>query len=230
MNKTIIALALTSILAACGSGSDGSQQQPVAQDQQQQAAPVASEQQKPVEQVRPVAQERQQGTQAVAPVAPEQPKLDPIKESDYLDPMSQQAGLPFEAEEEQPIGEWEAKYLNQGVVRAILEYKMVGEPLKAELAAQMGEGFDAWIKRDVERCVADTEPTLKDPELRLYWVKVMCTGQAYGYWGLVNGTSGTEGTPRQCLEQGKCGFIFEQYDTNPVVDARIDPDYSKVSY
>ena len=207
MNKTIIALALTSILAACGSGSDGSQHQPVDRGQQQ----------KPIEQVQPVAQERQQEPQAVAPVVPEQPKLDPIKESDYLDPMSQQAGLPFEApkaEEEQPIGEWEAKYLNQGVVRAILEYKMVGEPLKTELAAEMGEGFDAWIKKDVGRCVADTEPTLNKPELRLYWAKVMCTGQAYGYWALVNGTSGTEGTPRQCFEQGKCGFIFKQYDLN----------------
>lgn len=193
MKRTILALALTSILAACGSGSD--------------TQPVAPEQQQEPQVVTPVAQEQQ----------PEQPKLDPIKESDYLDPMSQQAGLPFEppkAGEEQPIGDWEAKYLHNGVVRAILEYKMVGEPLKTELAAEMGDGFDAWIKKDVERCVADTEPALKNPELRLYWARVMCTGQAYGYWALVNGTAGTEGTPRQCFEQGKCGFIFRQYDLN----------------
>lgn len=193
MKHTILSIALTTILAACGAGSD--------------AQPAAQEQQKPVEQVQPVSPEQQ----------PEQPKLDPIKESEYLDPMSQQAGLPFEAtknEEEKPISDWEAKYLHNGVVRAILEYKMVGESLKAELATEMGAGFDAWIKADMERCVADTEPTLKSPELRLYWARVMCTGQAYGYWALVNGTSGTEGGPRQCLERGKCGFIFKQYDLN----------------
>ena len=193
MKRTIISIALTSLLAACGSGSD--------------TQPVAPERHDHVEQVQPVTPERQ----------PEQPKLDPIKESEYLDPMSQQSGLPFEApkvEEEQPIGDWEAKYLHNGVVRAILEYKMVGESLKTELAAEMGAGFDAWIKADTERCVTDTEPTLRNPELRLYWAKVMCTGQAYGYWALVNGTSGTKGTPRQCFEQGKCGFIFEQYDLN----------------
>lgn len=211
MKRTIISIALTSILAACGTGGD--------------AQPVAQEQQKPVEQVQPVAQGLQQEPQVVAPAAPEvQPepqKLDPIAQSDYLDPMSDQGGLPFEApraEEEQPIGDWESKYLHNGVVRAILEYKMVGEPLKAELAAEMGEGVDAWIKKDVERCVADTEPTLRNPKLRIYWVKVMCTGQAYGYWALVNGTSGTEGTPRQCLEKGYCGFMFKQYDlTSPFI-------------
>lgn len=208
MKRTILSVALTSILAACGAGSD--------------AQPVAPEQQEQHQQVTPVAPEQQ----------PEPQRIDPIKESEYLDPMSQQAGLPFEApkaEEEQPIGDWEAKYLNTGVARAIIEYKMVGESLKAELAAEMGEGFDAWIKKDVERCVADTEPTLKNPELRLYWAKVVCTGQAYGYWALVNGTAGTEGTPRQCFEQGKCGFMFRQYDlsaSEPLVNPMSGIDNS----
>ena len=194
MNRTIIAMALTSILAACGSGSD---KQPVAQGQQEQ-----------VERVQPVASEQQV----------EQPKIDPIAQTGYLDPMSGQSGTPFEAPsaEEAPVSEWDVKYLNQGVARAILEYKMVGEPLKAELAAEMGEGVDAWIKKDVERCVSDTMPSVINEEKRAPLVKLMCTGQAYGYWALVNGTSGTKGTPRQCLEKGYCGYMFEQYDVLPL--------------
>lgn len=189
MNRTIIALALISLLAACGAGSDA----------------------------QPVAQEQQQATQVAAPEPLEQPRLDPIKESEYLDPMSDQSGTPFEAPsaEEAPVGEWDIKFLNQGIARAILEYKMVGESLKAELAAEMGEGVDAWIKKDVERCVADTMPNVINEEKRAPWVKIMCTGQAYGYWALVNGTSGTKGTPHQCLEKGYCGYMFEQYDVQP---------------
>lgn len=179
MKRTILSIALTSILAACGSGSDA---QPVAPEQQQ-----------------------------------EQPKLDPIKESEYLDPMSGQSGIPFEAPkvEEAPVGEWDIKFLNQGVARAILEYKMVGEPLKAELAVEMGEGVDAWIKKDVERCIAGTMPNVVNEEKRAPLVRLVCTGQAYGYWALVNGVAGTEGTPRQCLEKGYCGFMFKQYDLSP---------------
>lgn len=191
MKRTIISIALTSILAACGAGSD--------------AQPVAPGQKKPVEQVQPVAQEQQV----------EQPKIDPIAQHDQLDPMSNSVGTPFEGPkvEEEPVPEWQLKFLNMGVVRAILEYKMVGEPLKAELAAEMGAGVDAWIKADTERCITDTTPTLKvETEIRKQQLTVMCTGQAYGYWALVNGTAGTEGTPRQCLEKGYCGYMFRQYD------------------
>lgn len=190
MKHTIISIALTSLLAACGAGSD--------------AQPVAPEQQTHVERAQPVATERQ----------PERPKLDPIKESEYLDPISNQSGTPFEAPkaEEAPVDEWDLKYLNQGVARAILEYKMAGEPLKAELAAEMGEGVDAWIAKDTERCFDDTMPNVINEEKRAPLVRLVCRGQAYGYWALVNGVAGTEGTPRQCLEKGYCGYMFKQYD------------------
>lgn len=188
MKRTILSAALTVILAACGSGGD--------------TQPAALEQQQPVEQVQPV--------------TPGQQKLDPVKESEYLDPMSDRSGTTFEAPkaEEAPVGEWDIKFLNQGVARAILEYKMVGESLKTELATEMGEGVDAWIKKDAERCFADTMPNVIDEEKRAPFVRLVCTGQAYGYWALVNGTAGTEGTPRQCLEKGYCGYMFKQYDLN----------------
>ena len=191
MKRTILSLALTSILAACGAGSD--------------AQTVAQEQQEQQQQVQPVAPEQQV----------EQPKIDPIAQHDQLDPMSNSVGTQFEAPkaEEEPVPEWQLKFLNMGVVRAILEYKMVGESLKVELAAEMGEGVSAWIKADTERCIADTTPTFNvETEIKKQQLAAMCTGQAYGYWALVNGTSGTEGTPRQCLEKGYCGFMFRQYD------------------
>lgn len=193
MKRTIISIALTSLLAACGAGSD--------------AQPVASEQQKPVEQVAPVAQKQQD----------EEPKIKVEEHREHLDPQSNQGGIPFEppkAEEEVAIEDWQLKFLNMGVARAVVEYKMVGEALKAELAAQMGEGFDAWIKADTERCVEDQKDTFRDDiaEHNRNQAKLMCAAQAYGYWAMVNGTSGTEGTPRQCLEKGYCGFMFKQYD------------------
>lgn len=187
MKRTILTVALTSLLAACGSGNDS-------------AAPL--EQPKPVEQVQPT--------------VPEQPKLNPIKESEYLDPMSNSVGTPFEAPkapEEEPVPEWQLKFLNMGVARAVIEYRMVGEALKAELAPEMGAGVDAWIKADTERCIADTTPTFKvQTEIKAQQLAAMCKGQAYGYWALVNGVAGTEGTPRQCLEKGYCGYMFRQYD------------------
>ena len=204
MKRTILPLALTSLLAACGSPGN-----------QQPEAPVT-----------PVAQQEQPASTEVPPTvlvpveqapeaAPAPQKLDPADQSDYLDPMSDKAGLPFEAPkaEEEPIGEWEAKYLNAGVVRAIVEYKMVGEALKFDLATEMGQGVDAWIKLETERCTEEAVAALRTySDSKAASVRAMCTGQAYGYWALVNGTSGTEGTPRQCLEKGYCGFMFKQYD------------------
>lgn len=218
MKRTILSLALTSLLAACGSS--GNQQPeapvtPVAQQEQQQPASTELPPTVIAPEVTPEAKPEPQ---------PEHQKLDPAAHSDYLDPMSDKTGLPFEAPkaEEEPIGEWEAKYLHAGVVRAIVEYKMVGEALKFDLATEMGQGVDAWIKLEAERCTEDAVAALRTySDGKRASVKAMCTGQAYGYWALVNGvTAETEGTPRQCLEKGYCGFIFRQYDvttTEPLV-------------
>lgn len=208
MKRTILALALTSLLAACGSASES-------QAPTQVATAVQQEQQQPASTELPPTVIAPEVTPEVKPEPqPETQKLDPAAQSDYLDPMSDKTGLPFEVPkaEEDPIGEWEAKYLNAGVVRAIVEYKMVGEALKFDLATEMGEGVDAWIKLETERCTEDAVAALRTySDGKAASVRAMCTGQAYGYWALVNGTSGTEGTPRQCLEKGYCGFMFRQY-------------------
>lgn len=210
MKRTILAIALTSILAACGSAGNSQPETtvtPAVQQVQQQPAYTEP----PLTVITP---------EAAPEVKPEpQPKpqkIDPAAQSDYLDPMSDKTGLPFEAPkaEEEPIGEWEVKYLHAGVVRAIVEYKMVGEALKFDLATEMGQGVDAWIKLETERCTEDAVAALRTySDGKAASVRTMCTGQAYGYWALVNGvTAETEGTPRQCLEKGYCGFIFRQYD------------------
>lgn len=105
------------------------------------------------------------------------------------------------------------KYLNVGVARAIAEYKMVGEVLKADLGAEMGKGVDAWIKKYVMRCIASTAETfINQNDWNYYQSSAMCIGWAYGNWAHVNGIAGTEGSPRQCLERGYCGFMFKRYD------------------
>ena len=216
MNRTIISLALTSLLAACGSaGSDSAQPQVAEQPAQVQQA----EQPKlPETSLPPTTLVEPEKAPEAAPEVkpePEQPKVDAMKESEYLDPMSDTTGTPFEAPkaEEEPVPEWQQKFLNMGIARAVIEYRMVGESLKLELAAEMGHGVDAWIKKDVERCIADTVETFRQQtETNKAQSTLMCTGQAYGYWAIVNGTSGTEGSPRQCLEKGYCGYMFRQYD------------------
>lgn len=143
---------------------------------------------------------------------------EPIKveeQSPYLSPQNGQTGMPFAVPfaNEAPIHPVQMKYLNVGVARAIAEYKMVGEILKTDLAAEMGEGVDAWIKKDVTRCIASTAETFANQnDLDYYQSSAMCMGWAYGNWALVNGIAGTEGTPRQCLEKGYCGFLFKEYD------------------
>jgi lipoprotein len=224
MKRTILSLALTSLLAACGSS--GNQQPeapvaPVAQQEQPASTEVPPTVLVPVEQASETKPEPK-----VEPEAPkaEAPKIDVQKESDHLDPMSGTSGVPFEVPraEEEPVPEYLLKFLNMGVARAVVEYKMVGETLKFDLAAEMGQGVDAWVKLETERCIADTGETFRNrSETNMAQSGAMCRGQAYGYWALVNGTSGTEGTPRQCLEKGYCGFMFRQYDvttTLPLVN------------
>lgn len=219
MKRTILSLALTSLLAACGSASES--QAPI-----QVATQATPEVQQPASTELPPTVITPEVTPEAKPEPQPKPqKIDPAAQSDYLDPMSDKTGLPFEAPkaEEEPIGEWEAKYLHAGVVRAIVEYKMVGEALKFDLATEMGQGVDAWIKLEAERCTEDAVAALRTySDGKRVSVKAMCTGQAYGYWALVNGvTAETEGTPRQCLERGYCGFIFRQYDvstTEPLVN------------
>lgn len=147
--------------------------------------------------------------------APQQELIKVEEQSTYLHPWNDQTGTPYAvpfAYEEQ-IDPVQMKYLNVGVARAIAEYQMVGESFKADLAAEMGEGIDAWIKKDVTRCVATTAETFIDQnDWNYYQSSAMCMGWAYGNWALVNGIAGTEGTPRQCLEKGYCGFMFKQYD------------------
>ena len=146
------------------------------------------------------------------------PQQEPIKvedQSSYLSPRNEQTGVPYAVPfaNEEPIDPVQMKYLNVGVARAIAEYKMVGEALKTDLAAEMGDGFDAWIKKDVTRCIASTAETfINQNDWNYYQSSAMCMGWAYGNWALVNGIAGTEGTPRQCLEKGYCGFMFKQYD------------------
>lgn len=199
MKRTILSIALTSILAACGSGSD--------------------EQPAPTTEATVVAQQVEQQQQEAANIKVE-------AESPYLDPVSEQTGVPYavpEAEGEMQVRNFHLKYLNAGIARSVAEYKMVGEALKAELATEMGEGPDAWIKKDSERCVAETLPVfIEEGEMAEAQLKDMCKGLAYGYWALVNGTAGTEGTPRQCLEYGYCGFMFKQYDLNVPLIHRMD--------
>lgn len=219
MKRTILAIALTSLLAACGSTGNSQPDTPV-------TPAVQQEQQQPASTELPPTVITPEAAPEVKPEPQPKPqKLDPAAKSDYLDPMSDKAGLPFEAPkvEEEPIGEWEAKYLHAGVVRAIVEYKMVGEALKFDLATEMGQGVDAWIKLETERCTEDAVAALRTySDGKAASVRAMCTGQAYGYWALANGvTEQTLGTPRQCLEKGYCGFIFRQYDitaTEPLVN------------
>lgn len=143
---------------------------------------------------------------------------EPIKveeQSQYHSPMNERVGVPFAVPfaHEEPIDPVQMKYLNVGVARAIAEYKMVGEILKTDLAAEMSEGEDAWIKKDVTRCIASTAETFIDQnDWYYYQSSALCMGWAYGNWALVNGIAGTEGTPRQCLEKGYCGFLFKEYD------------------
>lgn len=146
------------------------------------------------------------------------PQQEPIKvedQSPYLSPRNEQTGVQYAAPfaNEEPIDPVQMKYLNVGVARAIAEYKMVGETLKADLAAEMWEGIDAWIKKDVTRCIASTAETfINQNDWNYYQSSAMCMGWAYSNWALVNGIAGSEGTPRQCLEKGYCGFMFKQYD------------------
>lgn len=142
---------------------------------------------------------------------PQQELIKIEEQSSYLSPRNEQTGVPFA--DEAPIDPVQMKYLNVGLARAIAEYKMVGEALKADLAAEMGEGIDAWIKKDVTRCIASTAETfINQNDWNYYQSSAMCMGWAYGNWALVNGIAGSEGTPRQCLEKGYCGFMFKQYD------------------
>ena len=221
MKRTILSIALTSVLAACGSaGSDSAQ--PSAPEASQPAQVQQAEQPKLPETSLPptTLHEAEKAPEVVPEVKPEpqpepQPKIDVMKESDHLDPMSDQTGTPFEAPkaEEVPVPEWQQKFLNMGVARAVAEYRMIGESIKLELVAEMGDGVDAWIKKDVERCLADTVETFRhQTETNKVQSSLMCTGQAYGYWAIVNGVAGTEGSPRQCLEKGYCGYMFKQYD------------------
>lgn len=146
------------------------------------------------------------------------PPQEPIKvdeQSPYHSPMNERMGVPFAVQfaNEEPIDPVQMKYLNIGVARAIAEYKMVGEILKTDLAADMGEGADAWIKKDVTRCIASTAETfINHNDWYYYQSSAMCMGWAYGNWAPVDGIAGTEGTPRQCLEKGYCGFSFKEYD------------------
>lgn len=147
--------------------------------------------------------------------APQQAPFKVEEQSPYRSPMDERAGVPYAVQfaNEEPIDPVQMKYLNVGVARAIAEYKMVGEALKADLAAEMGEGIDAWIKKDVTRCIAATAETfINQNDWHYYQSSAMCIGWAYGNWALVNGIAGSEGTPRQCLEKGYCGFMFKQYD------------------
>ena len=196
MDRTLLSLALTSVLAACGSAADTAAPEPVAPAQQTEATLA------------------------------EQPKIDVAVMTDHLDPLSTVGGTPFEAPvvDEAPVSGDEEKYLNLGVARAVMEYRMVGESLKQGLAAEMGAGVDAWIKADVSRCVAERAETFNGlPEITQVQSHAMCVGQAYGYWALVNGTAGTEGSPRQCLEKGYCGYMFRQYDLS------ADPAFAPAS-
>lgn len=212
MKRTILSLALTSILAACGSASESQAPARVATQATPEVQQPASTELAPTT-LPPAAGQVQEVNPEPLP-EPEAPKIDPAVSHSFNDPVAATEPLPFAAPqaEEEPVPNRDLKYLNMGVARAIVEYQMVGEALKAELAAEMGEGVDAWIKKDADRCHAETVKSFRSyADWKASDAKAMCTGQAYGYWALVNGTSGTEGSPRQCLEKGYCGFMFKQY-------------------
>ena len=213
MKRTILAIALTSLLAACGSASESQAPAQVTP----QAATEAQQQSASTELTPTTLSAVVEQAPEVKPESrpePEAPKIDPAASHSFNDPVANTEPLPFAAPraEEEPVLDRDLKYLNMGVARAIVEYQMVGEALKAELAAEMGEGVDAWIKKGVDRCHTEAVESFRSyADWKAADAKAMCTGQAYGYWALVNGTSGTEGTPRQCLEKGYCGFMFKQY-------------------
>ena len=74
------------------------------------------------------------------------PQQEPIKveeQTPYLSPRNDQTGVPYAVPfvYEEPIDPVQMKYLNVGVARAIAEYKMVGEALKSDLAAEMGKAL-----------------------------------------------------------------------------------------
>ena len=196
MKHTLLSLALTSVLAACGSAADTVTPEPAASAQQAEVTPA------------------------------EQPKIDVAAATDHLDPLSTVGGTPFEAPaaDDAPVSGDELKYLNLGVARAVMEYRMAGESLKWGLAGAMGNGVDAWVKLETDRCIAERGETFAELS-EVTWVqsRAMCIGQSYGYWALVNGTAGTEGSPRQCLEKGYCGYMFKQYDLS------ADPAFAPVN-
>lgn len=164
MKYTFIAVALSTVLVACGHGhNDPAPQEPIKVEEQ----------------------------------------------SPYYSPMNERTGAPFAVPfaYEAPIDPVQMKYLNVGGAQAIAECKMVGEILKTDLAAEMGEGVDAWIKKDVVRCIASTAETfINQNDWYYYQSSAMCMGWAYCNWALVNGIAGTEGTPRQCLEKATVGY------------------------
>lgn len=212
MKRTVLAIALTSILTACGSASESQAPDQVSPQATLEAQQPASTELPPT--TLPAAAGQAPEAKPEPRPEPEAPKIDPAASHSFNDPVADTEPLPFAAPqtEEESVTDRDLKYLNMGVARAIIEYQMVGEALKAELAAEMGKGVDAWIKKDVERCHAETVESFRSyADWKAADAKAMCTGQAYGYWALVNGTSGTEGTPRQCLEKGYCGFMFKQY-------------------
>lgn len=224
MKRTILSLALTSILVACGSAGNQQTEAMVPVQSQEQQQPASTELPPtvlaPVGQATEIAPEPKVEQQP----EPETQKINVQGESEHLDPMSGATGTPFKAPkaDEEPVPEYLQKFLNMGVARAVVEYKMVGEALKFDLATEMGQGVDAWIKLETERCIADTADTFRhQTDLNMAQSSAMCRGQAYGYWALVNGvTEQAMGTPRQCLEKGYCGYMFKQYDltaTEPLV-------------
>ena len=156
MKRTILAIALASILTACGSASESQAPVQVAQQATPEAQQPASTDLPPT--TLPAAVEQAPEAKPEPLPEPEVQKIDPAASHSFNDPVADTEPLPFTAPkaEEEPVQDRDLKYLNMGVARAIVEYQMVGEALKAELAAEMGEGVDAWIKKDAERCHAET--------------------------------------------------------------------------
>lgn len=199
--KTKVALISLILLAACGGGSDSlaaaTKTDQVAQQEQPQ-------------------QEQQQPKEEKA----EEKKGPPIDYFEYLDQYSDTYKPPYAvpswSHEPRRDGdtypsETLQKFINLGIDRIINENKMTEGALAADLKAEMADmSFDRAMQHYVGQCQNEKDGTYDAPaEDEIY--NATCVGIGYAYWALVHGTEGTKGNPYQCVNKGRCGYIFDWY-------------------
>ena len=206
VRTSIIAAALSILLAACGSGGGSDQVQP--QDQVQ-------------EQPQSTAVAPTTLATAPSPVVNETPKVDPTVYHEGTDPMAPVYIAAGEIKEPSKKEDYtnENKHINMGLLLAINEYKMLGDILIQDLKETIkDQSFTKVMNRFIDECmIEDGEIVTADGTNKLsdgvkWKAGFMCKGKAYGYWALIKGTKGTEGNEEQCVMEGKCGYMFNWYE------------------